>query len=675
MTALPFTPTGSHLYKTFHDKIYCPYIAGDGFPSWSPVILTIPDRQSPCYPISALKILPHRILSCGVDVDGNAFIYALDAATGTDIAPPVEWHKDDSSCISISHDGGRVVLGTNDGTICMWDTADGLEVLPSFLGHEQAVKCLAFSNDGSRIISGSADKTICVWDTVTRAMIHPPLTGHEGEVSSIALSSDGTRILSGSEDHTIRVWDTSTGSMLLTPSRNHEGCVAFSPDGTRIASELTDNTIHLWDVKDGTVSERTLAPEGHEQVLCLAFSFDSTRIASGSFNGTIRIWDATSGATVQLISEPSVSIGSLAYHPDGKHIISSGVIDDSISVWDISSGIGEVLSPQGMREGCEAVMFSPDGMLVISASCGGIHTWNATSGQKIRSSFRSGVRHNFLAFSPGGTRIALRDFGRVMRILDADTEKEVLIPLPAELINNRSHHLDIYSKSWPSVVFSPKGNLIAANLMDNTIQIWDAMSGKEISPPLHRHEKISCMAFSPDERRIVANSREGTVRGWDIASSTETLKMTFPEDGQRAQLVGHPPCAFSDDGTRISSMSSRDTYSLWDATSGNYISNIDEFDFNRDFGRYPIVLGYDGWLWIPKTEKYLCKLPSMLGRDVEFAATQSSVALGTGTNKVFVLHFPPYVMTSRETQAAEDIDEEDEDMVDSDTEDQDEMSL
>jgi WD40 repeat protein len=592
VTALPFTPTGSHLYKTFHDKASHPYITGDVGTSWSPVLLTIPDGQVPCCPVTVLKFLPQCILWCGADLDGNISIRALDATTGREVVPSVKWHKDDVTCMGISYDGRRVALGTNDGTICMWDRRDGLEVALQFLGHKNAVNCLTFSCDGSHIVSGSADKTICVWNIAIGAETLPPLRGHEGPVTSIAFSSDGTRILSGSEDTTIRVWDTLSGSIILTPLQGHEGCVAFSPDGTKIASELTDGTIHLWDVKEDIIGEKTLAPEGHPQVLCLVFSFDGTRIASGSFDGTIYMWDAVSGAVVCMMSEPSVSIRSLAYHPDGKHIISSGEVDDSISIWDTSSSTSEEISPEMGLGVSESVVFSPDGMLVVSASHRYVHTWDAESGRKIRSHFQEWHRGSIMcvAFSSDGLLIVSSSPNNTLSILNTSSGNEVIIPLRAALICSQSIRGDIYSRSWPNIVFSPDGNLIAANLNDSTMQVWDATSGKGVSLPLHGHESGSCMAFSPSRKRIVANSSEEKVRVWNIESDVEALTMTFPKDSQYPKVSDHPPCAFSADGTRISAMSSRGMCSVWDAMSGDHISNIDTHQFYRDFGSHPIVL-------------------------------------------------------------------------------------
>ncbi|KAE9403149.1 WD40 repeat-like protein [Gymnopus androsaceus JB14] len=75
-------------------------------------------------------------------------------------------------------------------------------------GHDNWVNSVAFSHDGTRIVSGSQDKTVRIWDATTGAQMGDhPLQGHDDRVHSVAFSHDGTRIVSGSHDDTSRIWD------------------------------------------------------------------------------------------------------------------------------------------------------------------------------------------------------------------------------------------------------------------------------------------------------------------------------------------------------------------------------------------------------------------------------------------------------------------------------------
>jgi WD40 repeat protein len=53
-----------------------------------------------------------------------------------------------------------------------------------------ALFSVAFSHDGTRIVSGSEDNSVRVWDASTGAELQQ-LNGHSGTVNSVAFSHDG----------------------------------------------------------------------------------------------------------------------------------------------------------------------------------------------------------------------------------------------------------------------------------------------------------------------------------------------------------------------------------------------------------------------------------------------------------------------------------------------------
>ncbi|EUC53951.1 vegetative incompatibility protein HET-E-1, putative, partial [Rhizoctonia solani AG-3 Rhs1AP] len=77
-------------------------------------------------------------------------------------------------------------------------------------GDTSTIILIQFSHDGSRIVSGSDDNTVHIWDAQTGDSVFGPLKGHIKRVTAIAYSPDGTYIASASEDVSIRVWDVST---------------------------------------------------------------------------------------------------------------------------------------------------------------------------------------------------------------------------------------------------------------------------------------------------------------------------------------------------------------------------------------------------------------------------------------------------------------------------------
>ena len=66
-----------------------------------------------------------------------------------------------------------------------------------------------------------------------------------------------------------------------------------------------------------------------------------------------------------------------------------------------------------------------------------------------------------------------------------------------------------------SAAFSPKGTRVVTASMDKTARVWDADTGKPISPPLQHQKAVWSAAFSPDGTRVVTASEDKTARVWD----------------------------------------------------------------------------------------------------------------------------------------------------------------
>jgi WD40 repeat protein len=80
--------------------------------------------------------------------------------------------------------------------------------------------------------------------------------------------------------------------------------------------------------------------QGHDDyIFFVAFSPDGSKIVSGSADNTIRIWDASTGVEMlpPLQGHDQV-INSVAFSPDGSKIISRDY-DKTIRVWDASTGV------------------------------------------------------------------------------------------------------------------------------------------------------------------------------------------------------------------------------------------------------------------------------------------------------------------------------------------------
>ncbi|KAG8695107.1 hypothetical protein FRC09_009393 [Ceratobasidium sp. 395] len=75
---------------------------------------------------------------------------------------------------------------------------------------------IAFSHDGLHLILGCQDGAICVWDTQTYEMVGDPLRCHRALVliGPVACSPDGDHIAAGSARNSLHVWSRRTGQIV-----------------------------------------------------------------------------------------------------------------------------------------------------------------------------------------------------------------------------------------------------------------------------------------------------------------------------------------------------------------------------------------------------------------------------------------------------------------------------
>jgi WD40 repeat protein len=121
----------------------------------------------------------------------------------------------------------------------------------------------------------------------------------------------------------------------------------------------------------------------------------------------------------------------------------------------------------------------------------------------------------------------------------------------------------LYGHTSPvnSVAFSYDGLRIVSGSDDETVRIWDAVSGT-IQHTLKGHTGwVSSVAFSFDGLRIVSGSHDDTVRIWDAVSGT----IQYTMEGHTDYVTS---VTFSSDGLRIVSGSHDHTVRIWDAVSG-----------------------------------------------------------------------------------------------------------
>jgi transcription initiation factor TFIID subunit 5 len=168
--------------------------------------------------------------------------------------------------------------------------------LCAYRSHNYPVWDVKWAPTGHYFASASHDKTARVWamDVATPRRI---MVGHLADVDVVTWHPNCNYIATGSSDRTLRLWDVSTGECvrIFTGHRGGIRSIAMSPDGKSMASGSDDGGILTWDLGSAKC-ERAFA--GHAgAVYSLDYAGgDATLLASGGADETVRLWDVTTGS-------------------------------------------------------------------------------------------------------------------------------------------------------------------------------------------------------------------------------------------------------------------------------------------------------------------------------------------------------------------------------------------
>jgi WD40 repeat protein/serine/threonine protein kinase len=279
-----------------------------------------------------------KVLLCWSTLESDVahHVTRWDVASGKELGHFSLTGPNDFFFPCLSHDGKSLyVTYPRSGYpyVRVFDADSGQE--RSSLGHRGPVRTVAIREDGKLLASGGEDGVVRIWDLASGAL-QRTLRGHQQAILSVAFNRDGTLLASGSADRTVRLWNVDDGTEVrtLTGRQGVIQAVAFSHDGKVLACAELDGAARLWDVGSGKLLRKF--PTAGE-CACVAFSGDDQWLAAGD-GGLLRLWDVHTGWCVATLPGHAGTAQSVAFHPDGQTLVSTGNRrDPTVRLWDLTT--------------------------------------------------------------------------------------------------------------------------------------------------------------------------------------------------------------------------------------------------------------------------------------------------------------------------------------------------
>jgi RNA polymerase sigma factor (sigma-70 family) len=334
---------------------------------------------------------------------GDCRVRLLDLATGKPLLARPEAHDDAVLSATYTPDGRTLVTSGAEGTVRLWDAASGAPRRAFDLGVRGWAHAACVSPDGRTLAAVGEDPEPGVpdfrgvarlWDLAGGRPLRELKFDHRA--IGVRFSPDGWRIAvttwnaeaqlgisgerGGEADDTVRVFDVASGRR-LAELRGHTGkilAVAFAPDGRSLVTASEDMSFRFWEPESGKPTRR-LAITGHlrsgkhspgapTRITSAAFSPDlKAAVTSGLWDDRLIIWDLTTGEAVRTIRLAKSSGSRLAVSPDGRRFASASATrgnpdgdDDRIRLWDMATGREMLGLPTGGK-GVQSLVFAPDG--------------------------------------------------------------------------------------------------------------------------------------------------------------------------------------------------------------------------------------------------------------------------------------------------------------------------
>lgn len=293
-------------------------------------------------------------------------------------------------------------------------------------------------------------------------------------------------------------------------------------EAARIARELEMPPARILQLRNEAIACLALADIGSPKVerdlppgtAWLAVDAQLERYACADPQGNLSVRRLVDDQELVVLSAPAKLAVVPEFSPDGRYLAAQyqTLLGSRLHVWDLSNGKTALV----VANGTMTLDFSPDGrLLAVQQQDGQLHLYDLTSGNEVQAPLALRQQAYRVRFHPHGRQLAV-SIGSSVQVWNLDTAKSERI---------LSHPHRVYGMAWRH-----DGGLLAAACADFRVYVWHLASGRSHQSVLEGHEaEVIDVAFSQGGDLLASHGWDDTIRVWNPLTGRElvTTPSTF----------------------------------------------------------------------------------------------------------------------------------------------------